>query len=49
MIIDTNAVESAERPEMETPDDPTLNPLTNSAPAAVVLGAGDATEADKAE
>jgi len=31
---------------MELPDDPGVNPLTNSAPEAVVLGAGDAQESE---
>lgn len=44
-VSETNAVESAGQPEMELPDDPGVNPLTNAAPAAVVLGAGDAEEA----
>lgn len=45
IIVETNALESAEQPEMEIPNDPSVNPLTNAAPAAVVLGAGDAQEA----
>lgn len=40
----TEVIEVEEHPEMETPEDPTLNPLTNAAPEAVVLGAGDAEE-----
>ncbi|MDH3982444.1 MAG: hypothetical protein OES84_06015 [Kiritimatiellaceae bacterium] len=41
---ETNVVEIAEKPEMELPNDPTVNPFTNSAPAAVIYGAGGAKE-----
>lgn len=44
-VSETNAVKSVEQPEMELPDDPNVNPLTNAVPVAVVLSAGDAEEA----
>ncbi|MDF7799937.1 hypothetical protein P4C99_10710 [Pontiellaceae bacterium B1224] len=45
VVAETNTVESAVQPEMELPEDPMVNPFTNDAPAAVVLGAGTAEEA----
>lgn len=44
-VVEITTVEVAEQPEMETPEDPDVNPLTNSAPSAVIMGAGDAEEA----
>ena len=45
-MLETNVIEEVEQPEMELPEDPaTFNPLTNEAPAAVVLGAGEAETA----
>ncbi|MDF7823508.1 hypothetical protein P4B35_05745 [Pontiellaceae bacterium B12227] len=43
------AVEEETQPEMELPGDPEVNPLTNAVPEAVVLSAGDAEEAARAE
>lgn len=48
-MVETNETEIVEQPEMEMPEDPDVNPLTNAAPAAVVLGAGDAEEAQATE
>ena len=38
-------IEEEEQPEIEIPEDPDVNPLTNAVPEAVILGAGDAEEA----
>jgi hypothetical protein len=45
VMVETEVTETDEQPEMELPEDPDVNPLTNAVPSAVVLGAGDADEA----
>jgi hypothetical protein len=45
VVVETEVVVE-EEPAMELPEDPVVNPFENSAPEAVVLGAGDAQEAE---